>query len=133
MGGEGPYYTFYRPHHLTSLEVPLSAARAVLYNEAEMFPLPRPIAEVCARAKRDLQPGELLDAIGETSYRSFAMTAQDARAANGWPVGMLHGGKVTSPIAKGELITRDKVALDADTPLMKMRLEMEAMFWGGAA
>ena len=26
--GEGPYYTFYRPYHLTSLEVPLSAAAA---------------------------------------------------------------------------------------------------------
>lgn len=133
MGGEGPYYTFYRPHHLTSLEVPLSAARAVLYNEAEMFPLARPIADVCARAKRDLHPGELLDAIGETCYRSFAMTAQDARAANAWPVGMLHGGNVIAPIAKGELITRDKVALDPDTALMKMRLEMEAVFFGGAA
>ncbi|HEY9009700.1 MAG TPA: homoserine dehydrogenase, partial [Devosia sp.] len=28
--GKGPYYTFYRPYHLTSLEVPLSCARAVL-------------------------------------------------------------------------------------------------------
>jgi predicted homoserine dehydrogenase-like protein len=130
MGGKGPYYTFYRPHHLTSLEVPLSAARAVLYGEAEMFPLARPIAEVCARAKRDLAPGEVLDAIGETCYRSFAMRADEARAGDAWPVGMLHGGKVIAPIAKGELITRAKVALPLDTPLMTMRLELEAMFWG---
>ena len=130
MGGKGPYYTFYRPHHLTSLEVPLSAARAVLYREAEMFPLPRPIAEVCAKAKRDLAPGETLDAIGETCYRSWAMRADDARAANAWPVGLLHGGRVTAPIAKGEVITRDKVSLPADTPLMRMRLEQERMFWG---
>lgn len=130
LGGKGPYYTFYRPHHLTSLEVPLSAARAVLYRQAEMFPLPRPIAEVCAKAKRDLVPGETLDAIGETCYRSFAMRADEARAANAWPVGLLHGGKVIAPIAKGELITRDRIALPADTPLMKMRLELEKMFWG---
>lgn len=129
MGGKGPYYTFYRPHHLTSLEVPLSAARAVLYHQAEMFPLPRPIAEVCAKAKRDLRPGEILDAIGETCYRSFAMRADDARAANAWPVGLLHGGKVVAPIAKGELITRDRIELPADTPLMKMRMELEKMFW----
>jgi predicted homoserine dehydrogenase-like protein len=127
MGGKGPYYTFYRPHHLTSLEVPLSAARAVLYGEAEMFPLTRPMAEVCARAKRDLNPGETLDAIGETSYRSFAMRADEARAADCWPVGLLHGGRVAKPIAKGELITRSAVELPLDTPLMQMRLALEAM------
>ena len=37
--GAGPYYTFYRPYHLTSLEVPLSCARAVLYGTADMQPL----------------------------------------------------------------------------------------------
>ncbi|MCZ8187265.1 MAG: homoserine dehydrogenase [Beijerinckiaceae bacterium] len=131
MGGEGPYYTFYRPHHLTSLEVPLSAARAVLYGEAEMFPLPVPSAEVCARAKRALAPGERLDAIGETCYRSFTLTVADARAARAWPVGMLHGGTVIAPIAKGELITRDKVSLPADSVLLQMRTEMDALIWGG--
>lgn len=130
MGGEGPYYTFYRPHHLTSLEVPLSAARAVLYGEAEMFPLPRPVAEVCARAKRDLAPGEILDAIGETCYRSFAMMAEDARAANAWPVGLLHGGRVSAPIAKGELITRERVSLDETTALYRMRMELERTLRG---
>ena len=35
-----------------------------------------------------------------------------------------------APIAKGEVITRDKVSLPADTPLMRMRLEQERMFWG---
>ena len=30
--GKGPYFTLFRPYHLTSLEVPLSAARAVLYR-----------------------------------------------------------------------------------------------------
>jgi predicted homoserine dehydrogenase-like protein len=132
MGGEGPYYTFYRPHHLTSLEVPLSAARAVLYGQAEMFPLPIPSAEVCARAKRALAVGERLDAIGETCYRSFTLTAADARAANAWPVGMLHGGTVLAPIAKGDLITRDKVSLPQDSILLQMRMEMEAMIWGAA-
>lgn len=132
MGGEGPYYTFYRPHHLTSLEVPLSAARAVLYGEAEMFPLPVPSAEVCARAKRALAPGERLDAIGETCYRSFTLTVADARAARAWPVGMLHGGTVIAPIAKGELITRDKVSLPADSVLLQMRTEMDALIWGAA-
>ena len=53
--GDGPYYTFYRPYHLTSLEVPLSAARAVMYGTSDMKPLPRPVAEVCAISKKDLK------------------------------------------------------------------------------
>ena len=59
--GEGPYFTFHRPYHLTSLEVPLSCARAVLYGKADMVPLPMPVADVCALAKRDLMPGEKFD------------------------------------------------------------------------
>ncbi|TIY01294.1 MAG: homoserine dehydrogenase, partial [Mesorhizobium sp.] len=30
--GHGPYYSFFRPYHLTSLEVPLTAARIALYG-----------------------------------------------------------------------------------------------------
>ena len=66
--GDGPYFTFMRPYHLTSLEVPLSCARAVLYGKADMVPLDRPSAEVCAVAKRDLVAGETLDQIGEYCY-----------------------------------------------------------------
>jgi predicted homoserine dehydrogenase-like protein len=127
LGGHGPYYTFYRPHHLTSLEVPLSAARAVLYSKADMVPLPRPVAEVCARAKRDLAPGDRLDSIGETCYRSFTLRVEDAQAAGAWPVGLLDGGRVIKPIAKGALITRDAVAVDTSTALYTMRMAMEAM------
>jgi predicted homoserine dehydrogenase-like protein len=128
LGGHGPYYSFYRPHHLTSLEVPLSAARAVLHGKADMAPLDVPVVEVCALAKRDLRPGERLDAIGETSYRSFALMAEEARAQRAWPVGLLDGGTVLAPIAKGSLITRDKVAIDSSTTLAKMRSEMDAQF-----
>ena len=38
--GAGPYFKFYRPHHLTSLEVPLSAAAAVLFGQSHMRPCP---------------------------------------------------------------------------------------------
>ncbi len=78
---QGPYYTFYRPYHLTSLEVPLSCARAVLYGTADMQPLPHPSSEVCAVAKKDLQPGDTLDAIGEYAYRAWIMTYEDAPQA----------------------------------------------------
>ncbi len=124
--GEGPYYTFYRPYHLTSLEVPLSAARAVLYGTSDMKPLPRPVAEVGALAKRDLKAGEMLDSIGETCYRSWAMKAQDARADGALPVGLLDGGQVVNDIPKGSLITRHDVQVRTDTALYKLRLQQDA-------
>ncbi|MBB3710482.1 putative homoserine dehydrogenase-like protein [Limimaricola variabilis] len=103
--GEGPYFTFFRPYHLTSLEVPLSCARAVLYGKADMVPLARPVAEVCAVAKRDHQPGDKLDQIGEYSYRAWIMTAPEAAEQRAIPCGLLAGGTVTAPIRKGDLIT----------------------------
>jgi predicted homoserine dehydrogenase-like protein len=125
--GAGPYYTFYRPYHLTSLEVPLTCARAVLYGEADMVPLDRPVAEVCALAKRDLKPGDRLDAIGEYSYRSWIMTAEDARRQSAVPCGLLEGGTVTAPIGKGELITYANAAPDASSKLVELRRLQDAM------
>lgn len=124
--GPGPYYTFFRPYHLTSLEVPLSAARAVLYGTSDMKPLPRPVAEVCALAKKDLKAGDTLDFIGETSYRSWAMRADEARAQGALPVGLLDKGTVVNDVPKGSLITRHDVAVRTDTPLYKLRLQQDA-------
>jgi predicted homoserine dehydrogenase-like protein len=125
--GKGPYYAFFRPYHLTSLEVPLTAARIMLYGKPDMVPMPVPVAEVCAVAKRDLAVGETFDAIGETCYRSFTLTAEDARAQQAVPVGLLEGGKVTAPVKKGELLTRANAAPDATTRLFALRQMQDKM------
>ena len=125
--GVGPYYGFFRPYHLTSLEVPLTAARIMLYGRPDMVPLPQPVAEVCALAKRDLAPGEVLDAIGETCYRSWTMTVGDARAAGAIPVGLLEGGRVTAPVRKGELLTGANATPDTTTKLYALRQRQDAM------
>ena len=125
--GHGPYYSFFRPYHLTSLEVPLTAARIMLYGKPDMVPLPVPVAEVCAVAKRDLAAGETFDAIGETCYRSFTLTAVDARALQAVPVGLLEGGKVTAPVKKGELLTRANATPDTTTRLFALRQQQDAM------
>jgi predicted homoserine dehydrogenase-like protein len=125
--GHGPYYSFFRPYHLTSLEVPLTAARIMLYGKPDMVPLPNPVAEVCAVAKRDLKVGETLDFIGETCYRSWTLTATDARIQHAIPVGLLEHGKVTAPIKKGELLTRANVSPDTTTRLYQLRQLQDAM------
>ena len=125
--GHGPYYAFHRPYHLTSLEVPLTAARIMLYGRPDMVPLPAPVAEVCAVAKRDLAPGESFDAIGETCYRSWTMTVGEARAAGAVPVGLLEGGKVLKAVRKGELLTAHNAEPDASTNLFRLRRLQEEM------
>ncbi|MFM2355893.1 MAG: hypothetical protein RLZZ528_1629 [Pseudomonadota bacterium] len=125
--GKGPYFTFHRPYHLTSLEVPLTCARVVLYRKADMVPLARPVAEVAAVAKRDLNPGDTLDQIGEYCYRAWIMTATEARTAGAIPCGLLAGAKVTQPIKKGALITYGNTALPAGSKIAKLRALQDKM------
>ena len=127
--GDGPYYEFIRPYHLTSLEVPLTCARAVLYGKADMVPLDKPVVEVCALAKKDLQPGDTLDQIGEYAYRAWAMEVGRAQAARALPAGMLTGAKVTAPIKKGELITLANTTLP-HSRLVELRRRQDMMLYG---
>jgi predicted homoserine dehydrogenase-like protein len=129
--GRGPYFTFHRPYHLTSLEVPLTCARVVLYGKADMVPLSKPVAEVCAVAKKDLKPGDRLDAIGEYCYRAWIMTALEARAAKAIPCGLLQGGSVTAPIRKGELITYAN-AVPPSSKLTELRARQDRLVYGEA-
>ncbi len=125
--GEGPYYAFHRPYHLTSLEVPLSAARAVLYGRRDMVPLKTPVAEVCAVAKKDLAVGETLDQVGEYCYRSWTMTVSQAQSAGAIPCGLLQDASVKAPVKKGELLTHDNVAIRQDSKIARLRRLQDAM------
>jgi predicted homoserine dehydrogenase-like protein len=131
--GPGPYYTFYRPYHLTSLEVPLSCARAVLYKSADMQPLDTPSAEVCAVAKKDLKPGETIDAIGEYTYRAWILTVDEAVKSRAVPCGLLEGGKVTKAVKKGALLTYENCAVDASSGIVKLRQRQDDMLKAMAA
>jgi len=128
--GKGPYFTFHRPYHLTSLEVPLTVARAVLYGKSDMVPLAKPVAEVCAVAKKDMQPGEKLDAIGQYCYRSWIMTTPEARAAKAIPCGLLQNGTVTAPIKKGDLITYANAAPQPGSKIAELRALQDKMIYG---
>ena len=125
--GKGPYYTLHRPFHLTSLEVPLTAAAAVIFGETLMQSLPLPTGEVCAMAKRDIAAGETLDAIGETCYRGFALSRIDAEQKKALPLGLAHGARVLRPIAKGTLITRDDAVPDKTLRIVALRKRQDAM------
>ena len=100
----------------------------MLYGRPDMVPMPTPVAEVCAVAKRDLAAGETFDAIGETCYRSFILTVEDARRQHAVPVGLLEGGKVTAPVKKGQLLTTANALPDQSTRLYALRQRQDQMF-----
>ncbi len=130
--GKGPYFTFHRPYHLTSLEVPLTCARVVLYGRADMVPLPRPVAEVCAVAKRDMKPGDKLDQIGEFCYRAWVMTAEAARVQRAIPCGLLAGGTVSAPIRKGDLVTYQNAKVAPGSRIAALRAKQDELVYGMA-
>ena len=123
--GAGPYFTIFRPYHLTSLEVPLSAARAVMYKQADMEPLDTPVAEAVAVAKRALKPGEMLGMIGESDYRGFAMTWEDARSERLMPIGLAEKAKVLKPIKLGERLSYENCAPDDSLIVTQIRRRLD--------
>ncbi|MEL7430403.1 MAG: NAD(P)H-dependent oxidoreductase [Pseudomonadota bacterium] len=125
--GKGPYFTFHRPFHLTSLEVPLTCARAVLYGKADMVPMSKPVAEVCALAKKDLVPGDTLDQIGEYTYRAWVMERGEAVSSKAIPCGLLEGATVTAPITKGSLISYDNTRVAEGSKIAEMRARQDMM------
>jgi predicted homoserine dehydrogenase-like protein len=123
--GKGPYFSFLRPYHLTSLEVPLSAAKAVLHGTADMAPLDHPVAEAISVAKRDLKPGETLGKIGETEYRAWAMTAEQARDSNAVPLGLAEQARVIKPVKAGEYLTYDNCVPDDGLIVTQIRKRLD--------
>jgi predicted homoserine dehydrogenase-like protein len=123
--GKGPYFTIFRPYHLTSLEVPLSAARAVLYKRADMQPLDHPVAEAVAVAKRDLGTADTLGMIGESDYRGFAMTWDDARAKGALPIGLAERAKVVKPVKAGDFLTYDNCVPDDSMVVTQIRRRLD--------
>ena len=124
--GPGPCFGLIRPFHLTSLETPLSAARVVMYRRPDMVPVDRPVAECGAVAKRALAPGDRLGRIGESDYRGYAMTWDDARAKRALPLGLAEKSRVVRPVAVGELLTHDNCAPDETLLVTRMRAELDA-------
>ncbi len=122
--GPGPNHVLYRPYHLTSLETPISVARAAIYSEATIAPRPKPTAEVAAVAKRDLSAGEKLGGIGSADYYGHVYPVSEA--AGMLPLGLAEGARTTRPVARGEAIPRAGVELEESFVVALWRLQQTA-------
>lgn len=119
--GPGPYYTLYRPFHLTSIEVPISVCQAVLFHQSSGHPGRSLVSECITVSKRDIKKGELLDGIGETCYRGSIEQAAVARSEKLVPLGAAKGLRVTKDIPIDTPISFEMIAIEQETALWQLR------------
>ncbi|PXY27245.1 NAD(P)H-dependent oxidoreductase [Prauserella muralis] len=118
--GKGPYYAFYRPYHLASVEAPLSVAEAVLDRTPSLAPRAWN-AEVLAVAKRDLREGESIDGIGGQTVYGVTDSAASAAEGGHIPLGLVAGARVLRDVPAGTPLTAADVAIDETTTIATLR------------
>ena len=126
--GEGPLYSFYTPYHLCHFEVPLSAARVVLFGDAVLAPVGAPKVEVITMAKTNLKSGDTLDGIGWYMTYGEAENANVTKAENLLPMGIAEGCKLKRDIPKDQALTYDDVILPEGRLVDKLRAEQTSYF-----
>jgi predicted homoserine dehydrogenase-like protein len=131
--GEGPLYTFYVPYHLPHLEVPISAARAALFQDPVIAPRGAPVCEVLTVAKRDLKAGEVLDGIGGFTAYGVIENADLCREMGALPMGLADGCRLRVDVPKDRPVRFGDVDLPEGRLSDRLWEEQVGRFVGGAA
>jgi predicted homoserine dehydrogenase-like protein len=109
--GKGPLYSFYQPYHLCHFDVPISIARAILFQDYAITPIDQPVVEVVATAKRDLAAGERLDCIGGYTMYGEAENSDMVRDENLLPIGLAEGCILKRDVKIGATLTFDDLII----------------------
>ncbi len=126
--GDGPFYVFYQPWHLPHLELPLTVARAVLFNDAAVEPRSGPVCEVVAVAKRDLEAGEVLDGVGGFTCYGTIENAGPARSEGLLPVTLSQECRLRRSVSRDQAITFADVEVPAGRLVDSLWAEQVAIF-----
>jgi predicted homoserine dehydrogenase-like protein len=127
--GDGPFYLFYVPYHLPHLEVPLSAARAVLFQDAVVAPINGPVCEVIALAKKDLNVGEKIDGIGGFTCYGTIENSEVARSENLLPMGLAENCILVNDVKKDQPLKFEDVKIPAGRLIDKLWNEQQLKFF----
>jgi predicted homoserine dehydrogenase-like protein len=119
--GDGPYWALYRPYHLTSLETPISIARAVLKGETTVATDRVPVAETITVAKKDLKAGDTIDGLGGFSVYGMIERADLSRRDNLLPLGLAPGSRLRNDVPMGAPVTYADVELDESLTILHLR------------
>ena len=123
----GWYASMWRPFHIIGLETSISVLSAVLRNEptgcSKEFR-----GDAVATAKKDMQPGEMLDGEGGYAVWANAIPATRSLDLKALPIGLAHNVKLKRPIKKDQIVSFDDVELVTDLDVVSLRREMEDRF-----
>jgi predicted homoserine dehydrogenase-like protein len=126
--GEGPFYLFYTPYHLCHFELPLTVARAVLFNDATLAPIGKPYVEVVATAKTGLKKGQKIDGIGHYMTYGLCENADVTREEGLLPIGIAENCVLKHDIQKDQVLTYHDIILPKGRLVDKLREEQSQYF-----
>jgi predicted homoserine dehydrogenase-like protein len=126
--GNGPYYCFYTPYHLPPMQVQHSVARAVLFQDATLTPLGAPVCDSVSYAKYDLQPGEVLDAMGGMCAYGLVERYDVCQRENFLPIAISLNCRLKHAVKKDQPIRYSDVELPGDRLCDRLRLEQASYF-----
>lgn len=120
----GEYSIMYRPTHLIGLELGISVASAGLLGVPTGTPSSY-VADVVAVAKKDLEPGDVLDGEGGYTVYGQLTTAEQSLDGRYLPIGLSNKAKLLRQMSKDSIITYDDVKLDENGFLYRVRKQIE--------
>ncbi|OEU63232.1 MAG: NAD(P)-dependent oxidoreductase [Desulfobacterales bacterium PC51MH44] len=126
--GTGPLYCFYTPYHLCHFEVPLTAARAVLFGDATIASLGAPCVDVVAAAKIALKAGQELDGLGHYMTYGLCENSKVVQDQNLLPIGLAEGCCLKRDIPKDQVLTYEDVELPVGRLCDKLRSNQREYF-----
>ena len=126
--GTGPLYCFYTPYHLCHFEAPLTAARAVLFNDAAITPTFGPCVDVVATAKIDLKAGQVLDGMGHYMTYGLCENSGIVKSEHLLPIGLAEGCRLLRDIPKDQVLTYQDIELPENRLCDKLRAEQDRHF-----
>lgn len=121
------YSAYMYPVHGIGLELGVSAAVMSLLRKptgaCKYF-----ATDVVSIAKKDLSLGEVLDGEGGFCAHGEFFNADESLRLGAVPMGLSGSMKMIRPVKRGQVITWDDVAFDAQNEAIILRREMEALF-----
>jgi len=88
-------------------------------------------SEVTAKTKFGVKAGTVLEGMGGHHVHGWTIDADDARAMNAIPIGIVGGCTLKRDLEAGQIVTYDDVEVDETRPLVAMRRLQDSLIKAG--
>jgi predicted homoserine dehydrogenase-like protein len=126
---DGQCTLLYRPYHLVGLETPITIAQAVVTGHSTTAPLPTPVVDVIAIARRDLKAGETLDGMTGTAVRGEIVAASRPGPDSPLPFPLAIGVQLANDVAAGSVVTYRDLTRPGQSFAWTLRQLQDATVW----